>query len=58
LQDFDQLISMRKVVLMPAGATQEELAITRPIVAEAAKRFCMRYCDRLHVVIWNQKTGV
>jgi organic radical activating enzyme len=58
LQDFDELIPMRKVVLMPAGANQEELAITRPLAAEAAKKFHMRYCDRLHVMIWNLKTGV
>lgn len=58
LQDFDQLIAMRKVVLMPAGASQEELSITRPLIAEAAKKFHMRYCDRLHVIIWNLKTGV
>lgn len=58
IQDFGDLISLKKVILMPAGATQAELAITRPIVAAIAKRMFMRYCDRLHVMIWNEKTGV
>lgn len=57
LQDFGDL-NFNAIVLMPAGASQDELAITRPIVAELCKKTGLRYSDRLHVVIWNLKTGV
>lgn len=56
LQDY--YINPSKIILMPAGATQEELNITRPEVVRLAKEFGMRYCDRLHIVTWNKKTGV
>lgn len=58
INDFQGLINFKKVVLMPAGATQEELNKTRDIVVNAAKDLCFRYCDRLHIIIWNKKTGV
>jgi len=51
-------MSQHKIVLMPAGATQEELNITRMIVVEACKAYGYRYSERLHIVIWNKKTGV
>lgn len=57
LQDYDG-INMTKVVLMPEGDTQEQLAITRPMVAELAIEMGLRFSDRLHITIWNQKTGV
>ncbi len=56
LQDYD--LDMKKVVLMPAGATREELDAVRLQVVEQAKLLGVRYSDRLHIVIWNQKTGV
>jgi organic radical activating enzyme len=58
MQDYGEFINMENVVLMPAGENQEQLAITRPIVAEQALNLGVRYSDRLHIVIWNQKTGV
>lgn len=51
-------LTQSKIVLMPAGATQDELNITRPIVVELCKAHGYRYSDRLHIVIWNKKTGV
>lgn len=51
-------VGFSKIVLMPAGSTQEELNKTRPIVVDLAIRTGFRYCDRLHIVIWNKKTGV
>lgn len=51
-------IDYKRIVLMPAGATQEELNITRPLVMEECKRLRLRYSDRLHIVAWNKKTGV
>lgn len=56
MQDFN--FPKRKYILMPAGSTQEELAITRPHVLELCKAHGIKYCDRLHIVAWNKKTGV
>jgi organic radical activating enzyme len=57
-QDFAAYINGNKIVLMPAGETQENLAKTRLFVANVCITQGFRYSDRLHVVIWNQKTGV
>jgi 7-carboxy-7-deazaguanine synthase len=51
-------INYKKIYLMPAGATQEELNKTRLIVVEQCKAYGFRYSERLHIVIWNKKTGV
>lgn len=56
LQDFD--IDMSKLVFMPAGSSREELEQTRMIAVQQALKLGVRYSDRLHIVIWNQKTGV
>jgi len=58
LQDYAAHISMNKVVLMPAGATREELDAVRLMVVEQALKIGVRYSERLHIVIWNKKTGV
>ena len=58
MQDYGEHIEPGNIVLMPAGENQKQLSKTRPIVAEMAKKLCLRYSDRLHVGIWNQKTGV
>jgi 7-carboxy-7-deazaguanine synthase len=58
VNDFQDIIDFRKLVLMPAGATREELNATRPIAAELAKTLHARYSDRLHIAIWDKKTGV
>lgn len=47
-----------KLVLMPAGSTIAQLNRTREMVIELCKVMTTRYCDRLHVVAWNQATGV
>lgn len=57
-REFLPYINVRKVVLMPAGATQEELNKTRLLVIEQCLKNGLRYCDRLHIVAWNKKTGV
>jgi organic radical activating enzyme len=63
--DFDEVvtdylphINKNQIVLMPAGSSQEELLRTRLLVAELCRKHQVRYSERLHVVIWNQKTGV
>lgn len=57
-QDYGEHISNKNYVFMPAGDTQELLNETRPIVAEQCINLGVRYSERLHIVIWNQKTGV
>jgi 7-carboxy-7-deazaguanine synthase len=52
------LIQKNQIILMPCGATQEELMRTRTPVAELAIKHGVRFSDRLHVTLWNQKTGV
>jgi organic radical activating enzyme len=63
--DFDEIVTdylphikKNQIVLMPAGSSQEELSRTRLLVAELCRKHQLRYSERLHVVIWNQKTGV
>jgi len=51
-------ITKDKIVIMPEGMTQEELSETREMAADIAIREGVRFTDRLHVTIWNKKTGV
>ena len=64
-EDWDEIeknylpyISKDSIILMPEGQTQEELQKTRAIVADLAIENGVRFTDRLHVTIWNKKTGV
>jgi 7-carboxy-7-deazaguanine synthase len=52
------LISKEQIILMPQGQNQDELNISRPIAADMVIKYGVRFCDRLHVTIWNKKTGV
>lgn len=52
------LIQKNQIVLMPQGQTQEELNLKREWVAEMAIKHNVRFSDRLHVTLWNKKTGV
>lgn len=58
LNEYGNTIDMKKVVLMPAGDSQNLLNKTRKIVLEQCIQLGLRYSDRLHIVGWNQKTGV
>lgn len=51
-------IKKEQILLMPCGENQELLNNTRPLVVEMAIRHGVRFCDRLHVTIWDKKTGV
>lgn len=57
-QDFLPLIDKDKIWLMPAGENQELLNQTKPQVAELAKKYYLKMTNRLHIEIWNKKTGV
>ena len=52
------LIQRNQIIIMPEGQTQEELSKTREMAADIAIREGVRFTDRLHVTIWNKKTGV
>ncbi len=56
--DIYGFLDPKKFMLMPAGATRDELDRVRLKVVELAIKTGVRYSDRLHIVIWNQKTGV
>lgn len=52
------LIHKDQVILMPQGQTQEELAKSREIAADMAVRHGVRFSDRLHITLWDKRTGV
>jgi organic radical activating enzyme len=57
LSDFGNL-DFTKFVFMPAGDSKELLESTRVFVLEKCIQLGIKYSDRLHIVGWNQKTGV
>lgn len=57
-KDYLPLMKKEQIILMPEGVTQEELSKNREWVADMAIKNGVRYCDRLHVILWNKKTGV
>lgn len=46
------------ISLMPAGSSQEQLRETYPLVADLCKDNGWFFSPRLHIDIWNMKTGV
>lgn len=60
VEDFlkPKLIDRDQIILMPCGSNQQELAQTREMAASIAIRENVRFSDRLHVTLWDQKTGV
>lgn len=51
-------IPHRQITLMPAGASQEELSETYPLVAELCKRRGYAFSPRLQIDVWDMATGV
>ena len=43
---------------MPAGENQELLNQNKKTVVELAKKNHLNFTTRLHIEIWNKKTGV
>lgn len=56
LSVFD--IPRQQVYLMPAGASQDDLVLTREAVAELAIEESVQFSERLQIVIWDEATGV
>lgn len=52
------IIDKKKVYLMPAGENQELLELNKERVVELAKNNYLNFTTRLHIDIWNKKTGV
>ena len=46
------------IMLMPAGLSQEQIGETYPTVAELCKEQNWLFSQRLHIELWNEKTGV
>lgn len=52
------IVLREQVILMPMGATREELYGNRDQVLEIAIRENVRYTTREHIVVWGKMTGV
>ncbi len=52
------LIYYNQIILMPLGESQKELNESREITAQLAIRENVRFTDRLHITIWDQKVSV
>ncbi|MBR8535258.1 7-carboxy-7-deazaguanine synthase QueE [Carboxylicivirga sediminis] len=46
------------IMLMPLGATREEIAKSSPLVLEMAIRNGWRFCPRVHIELFGSKSGV
>jgi 7-carboxy-7-deazaguanine synthase len=51
-------VDSEKVMLMPQAATRDELLVKSPMVAEMCKRTGLAFCQRLQVLLWNNKRGM
>lgn len=52
------IIERGQIILMPMGATRDELQKNREIVINLAIHENVRYCTREHIVVWDKKTGI
>lgn len=57
-KDYLYLVDKEKVYLMPAGENQKLLNQNKKTVVELAKENYLNFTTRLHIEIWNKKTGV
>ncbi len=53
-----RLIRKDQVILMPEGASREELENNRGVVINLAIKYGVRYSSREHVAIWDRTIGV
>lgn len=52
------IIKKEQIVLMPEGQTRDELRPRYDWLVKLCCRESVRFTDRLHITIWNKKTGV
>jgi len=50
-------VDSEKVMLMPQAATRDELLAKSPMVAEVCKQTGFTFCQRLQLLLWNNKRG-
>lgn len=50
-------VDSNKVMLMPQGATRDEFLAKSPMVAEMCKSTGFAFCQRLQVLLWDNKRG-
>jgi 7-carboxy-7-deazaguanine synthase len=50
-------VDSQKVMLMPHAATRDEFLAKSPMVAGLCKRTGFTFCQRLHVLLWNNQRG-
>ncbi len=61
-QDWERIAELglphQRLILMPCATTRAELEAARPAVAELCIREGVRFGDRLHLVLWDDRKGV
>jgi 7-carboxy-7-deazaguanine synthase len=63
LQEIEQTIeklgsvNVEKVMLMPQAVTRDEYLKKAPIVADLCKHAGYTFCQRLHLLLWNNQKG-
>ncbi len=50
-------IDPQMIMLMPQAATKDELLAKSPVVAEICKSAGFAFCQRLHVMLWDDQRG-
>ena len=50
-------VDSKKVMLMPQAVTRDELLAKSPMVADLCKKTGFAFCQRLHVLLWNNERG-
>jgi 7-carboxy-7-deazaguanine synthase len=58
--DFiDPILLVRsQIILMPLGATRQELYRNQKMTADLAVKHTVKYCSREHIVLWDKNAGV
>lgn len=57
MQDFE-MIDFKKIWLMPAAETREELIRNSPAIVKLAISNGLKFSNRLQLMVWNKATGV
>ena len=55
---IENKLSEERIYLMPSGETKEEIEKILPLISEICKNKYYKLSTRLHLHIWNKKTGV
>ena len=50
-------VDLEKVMLMPQAKTRDDLLARSPMVASLCQRTGFAFCQRLHVLLWNNQRG-